>query len=894
MADVVALRGRGERRSLDDSPIGDRNALTTTAVHRLDSEQSRKLHQQLLQWYYYERDRQAQNRLEQAIDHDYYDNRQWDADDADVVSSRNQMPLTYNEVAPMCDWVIGTERRNRFDWKILPRTEDDVQSADVKTKVMKYIADVNKAAFARSRAFADAVKGGIGWVDDGARDDPSKETIYSQYEDWRNVLMDSSGLDLMGDDARYVFRWRRVDEDVAMMMFPDRQRVIHSAVEDLAYHIDPMGDDTEWATNVDGATSGQLFPFAASSASASVDAQRRRVKLIECQFRMPTRVKIVSSGPLKGAFFDQRDRALVGALNQVGGSIIDKITMRVHVAVFTEEALLAMGPSAYRHNKFSLTPIVCYRDGRTRMFYGAIRRVRDIQNDLNKRASKAQFLLNTNQVIGEEGATDDWDELHEQAQDPQGRIIYKPGYKVEIRRDTDAATGQLQLMTMAAQSIQKSAGVTDENLGRKTNAISGEAIKARQNQGAVVTTEIFDNLRLSGQTQGEKQLSLAEQFISEERVIRLTGAKGKIEWLKINQPETQPDGSVRILNDITSSMADFVVSEADYSGTLRQVMFDSLVQLGQKLPPEAGLRLFRVAMEFSDLPNKSEIADELRRMTGEQDPDKELTPEEAQQAQQQMQAQAEAMQVQRETMLATLEEQRAKAQHLQAQAAKVMAEMQALQTGSGGEAERMLAEMRLERATAQVREQAAAEIEALASKLQRAQADSTAATMKINRDADTAVELAHIKAAADERVAEIQAANQGVIDALTARLEKISQAMQDVTGKLSESERAVKALEKARVEDEARKAAEKEDEAEDKTEGKGEAEKPEAAPQPPIVIVAPPAPAPAAPASSSAKASFSYSPDGKLAGVSLKRDDGTEMKVEVQKPTEGGNAGNAK
>jgi hypothetical protein len=51
--------------------------------------------------------------------------------------------------------------------------------------------------------------------------------------------------------------------------------------------------------------------------------------------------------------------------------------------------------------------------------------------------------------------------------------------------------------------IQHAGGVTDDNLGRRTNAVSGEAIKARQLQGSVVTAEIFDNERFAIQHQGE-------------------------------------------------------------------------------------------------------------------------------------------------------------------------------------------------------------------------------------------------------------------------------------------------------------------------------------------------------------------------------------------------------
>lgn len=159
------VRGRGAgANDLGDGEtpvlLGERNAVATlTPAHPMDQEPARKLLRQLLQWYFYERDRQSANRMEMAIDNDMYDNLQWDEQDAATLEDRKQVPLVFNEVAPMCDWIIGTERRNRVDWKVLPRTEDDVQMASTKTDVLKYVSDVNKVPFARSRAFSDAIKG---------------------------------------------------------------------------------------------------------------------------------------------------------------------------------------------------------------------------------------------------------------------------------------------------------------------------------------------------------------------------------------------------------------------------------------------------------------------------------------------------------------------------------------------------------------------------------------------------------------------------------------------------------------------------------------------------------------------------------------------------------------
>ena len=688
--------------------------------------------------------------MEMATDHDFYDNLQWNPEDAGEVQARGQMPLVYNEVAPMIDWLIGTERRTRVDWKVMPRSEDDVDMAAIKTDVLKYVSDINRVPFLRSRAFADAVKGGVGWMDDGVRDDPTKDVLYAKYEDWRNVLWDSDSYELDLSDARFLFRWRWVDEDVAVMMFPDRENQIRCAVEDSQR----SGTSSTWddELTIEGSdpfgSTGRSGVLYAHGSGSSVDAKRRKVRLIECQYRMPVSTKVVTMGPHKGAIFNEKDAALVQSIERRGGSVIDKVMMRVHVAVFTETDMLANGVSIFRHNSFSLTPVWCYRRNRDRMPYGAIRRVRDIQMDLNKRASKALFMLSTNQILAESGATEDWENMRDEAARPDGVIVYKAGSNVTLRRDTDGATGQIQMMALDAQSIQKSAGVSQENMGRQSNAVSGEAIKARQTQGSVVTTEPFDNLRLATQVQGEKQTSLSEQFYTEEKVIRLTGAKGAINWVRINQPEQQADGSVRYLNDMTDSAADFVVSEQDYAGTLRQVMFDSLNAIAGRLPPDVSLRLLTMAFEFSDLPNKDEIADQFRKITGEQDPNKELTPEEQQQAQQAQQQQMEALQMQREQALLALEEQRAKVRHLNAQAARLEADAQ----GVGAEAA-----AGVQGGIDQVRAQAAQEIDRLSGQLQQLQHQLASQTLKINKEADTRLEVARIDAEARARVADIQA-----------------------------------------------------------------------------------------------------------------------------------------
>lgn len=756
-----------------DNVIGEDGAGTDLAepgqpTHPLDGPEARAALRKCLGWYYREREIQAENRMQMAIDADFYDGDQWDFADAAELEGRGQSPLVFNEVAPMVDWLIGTERRARVDWKVLPRTEDDVQLADVKTKVLKYVTDVNRSTFNRSRAFEDAVKVGVGWVDSGVRADPTKDIIYDKYEDWRNVLHDSMAIEHDLSDARYLFRSRWVDDDIALAMYPDRAEVLRRAVvKDDQYSAQQWAEDE---FNQQGFTSASHLSDHGGGYLAggrgTVDSEpRSRIRLIECQFRMPVRVKVVTEGAFKGAFVEPHDRVLMDAIAQSGGSIVDRVVMRMHVAVFTEGYMLALGPMPMRHNSFSLTPIWCYRRGRDRMPYGVIRRIRDLQMDLNKRASKALFLLSTNQLIVEKGAVDDVNELRDEADRPDGVLVVKAGKKVEIHRDSEMAAGQVQLMTLNAQAIQKSAGISNENLGRQTNASSGEAIKARQMQGSVVTTQPFDNLRFAVQSQGEKLLSLVEQWYTEEKVVRLSGHKGQLDWVKINQPELQPDGTVRYLNDITASLADFVVSEQDYAGTLRQVMFDAMTQLAGRMEPATAMRLMTLAMDYSDLPNHDALADEMRKLTGERDPNKPITPEEQQQMQQQMQAQAEALQLQQETARTALDEAKAKVREVNARAEKLEAE--AAQARDGGEQARAA---QMEGVAATARRDADTELGRVTQQLAKAQSDLANKTLQIKADGDVRLQVARIDADSRERVAEIQAASRERMGLMDQRL----------------------------------------------------------------------------------------------------------------------------
>jgi hypothetical protein len=98
----------------------------------------------------------------------------------------------FNKIKPTMNWLLGTEKRTRFDYKILPREESDETAAEVKTKVFKYIERREPAAVRAQQAFKEHGRPpGLGWLEEGINNEPGEEMIYAGAESWRNVLHDS-------------------------------------------------------------------------------------------------------------------------------------------------------------------------------------------------------------------------------------------------------------------------------------------------------------------------------------------------------------------------------------------------------------------------------------------------------------------------------------------------------------------------------------------------------------------------------------------------------------------------------------------------------------------------------------------------------------------------------
>lgn len=633
------------------------------AEHSLDSTESVSTFNRLLEFHRQELDRQYDNRIQQAIDEDYYDHEQWTPEEKQALEDRGQAPLVYNVIAQSVNWVIGSEKRGRTDFRILPREESDTKAAETKTALLKYLSDVNKTPFDVSRAFEDTTKVGVGWLEDGAAEpDDGGEFVYSKYETWRNMLWDSASVEMDLSDARYLSRSKWLDEDILLALAPERADLIRRSTSSDAYGTDGIARDADEIMD----SQEEYLDNGSFERTTNGTNDRRRVRTIEMWFRKPMRLMKIIAGEQKfvGELFDKENPQHKQKI--MAGTIIaeERLVMRVHVAIMTTKGLIHLSESPYKHDRFPFTPIWGYRRGRDLMPYGLIRGIRDVQDDINKSASKALYILNSNKVIMDEGAVDDIEELREEVADPAGIIVKKKGKDLTLDVDRGLDQSHVMRMNQSMGMIQSVSGVTDELLGRETNAQSGVAVQSRQQQGMMSTAKLFDNLRYAKQLQGEIQLSLIEQYFTEEKTFRITNERGSGSWKTIN--DGLPD------NDIVRSKADFVISQDEWRATMRRAQSEQLMaQMGQ-MDSQVALVMLDLVIDSMDIPNREEMVKRIRSINGQRDPDAtELTPEEeAKMAEQQKQAQ-----IADELVKADLRDKHAKSSKTEAEAEKTIAQV---------------------------------------------------------------------------------------------------------------------------------------------------------------------------------------------------------------------------
>ena len=636
---------------------------------------------QFLAWahglYQRELDLQAESRTERAIDAAFYDGDQFSDEELQEYEARNQKARVFNEIKPTVDWLLGGERRVRTDWAILPRTEDDSEPSIRKSKLAKYIDDINNANWHRSEAFSDMTKGGEGWtaVEYLPNQDGDFQIMF-QHEHWRYMLADSKSRRRDMTDMQYIWRVKILDLQTLISYFPEKEAELINISDDMDVLEQDLLDES--LTSLDPSSNERHLRTGSLSFDMNGAGDRDGVKVYEMWYKQSERVQLLrGEGSYNNEVYDPKNPDHQVLIQHYGFRTAEVTRQQMYCTMYTDDTVLYRQKSPYKHNRFPFVRRYAYLKDREGTPYGVIRSVRDPQSDLNIRRNKALHMLSSVRVVMEKGAVDDKEELANEVARWDAIVEINQNKKFEIQEGQDRANTQLNVGEQNSAYIRQISGVTGENRGMDTNATSGIAIQARQEQGTIISTVLSDMHSLARKLEGELILSLMEQFYDKPFQFRITAdnLKDKIEFAKIND-ESEPE------TDITKTQSDFVVSERDYRTTMRQALSEQLLASAATIAQHTGNPTLAVAMmtsaiELQDLPDKDRLIDGLRKASG-MPPLNETEEERMQREKQEQEQQAQQAQQQQQAIELEMKERAAKIAETEAKAAKAMMDAELL------------------------------------------------------------------------------------------------------------------------------------------------------------------------------------------------------------------------
>jgi hypothetical protein len=303
----------------------------------------------------------ATARKDAERDRDYVDGKQLSAGELAELERRNQPPVIDNRIKTKIDYLVGLEKQQRVKPKAFPRTPRHQDDADAATESLRYVIEAEDYEAKRSAVWRNMLVEGVGGFRifaqasrataprDAISPPAAGEVTYDiclQRIAWDRLFFDPHAAEADFSDAAFLGIVTWMDFDDALSMYPDAKDALETT---LAGAPSDTYDDkpkfSHWA-----------------------DGKRRRVRICQIWVRRAD---------------------------------------DWHFAEFTRGGILKAGPSPYRNDKgesdCELILQSAYVD-RDNNRYGLVREMVSLQDEVNKRRSKALHLLNTAQVVYETGA----------------------------------------------------------------------------------------------------------------------------------------------------------------------------------------------------------------------------------------------------------------------------------------------------------------------------------------------------------------------------------------------------------------------------------------------------------------------------------------------------------
>ena len=601
----------------------------------------------------------------------FYRGNQWDPADVATLDDEGRPALTINTILPTVNTVLGEQSTRRADVNFKPVGNGTQEVANVLNKLYLQIADNNKLDWLEGTVFADGLIQDRGYFDVRIDfTDHIQGEVRISTKDPLDILIDPDAKEYDPKTWNEIFetKWMSLDE-IEEQYGQERADKLRVAAE----YGNTMGQDSvEYEETRYGDTYTGVEYNQSATANPEENRQVRAIRVIERQYyqlKECTYYVDRVTGDMRQVPGNWGKRKMQKFADDYGLDILTRQDRKVRWTVTADKCVLFDDWSPYEC--FTIVPYFPYwRRGRP---FGMVRNLISPQEQLNKISSQELHIVNTTANSGwivETGSLQGMtaDDLEEHGAETGLVLEYNRGSSPPAKiPPNQIPTGLDRISQKAAANIKQISGISDAMLGTDSPEVSGVAIQAKQNRGALMIQVPLDNLQKTRQYLAEHILRLVQQYYTEERLIQITDESDPMKQqvpLRLNV--VTPEG--QIINDLTLGEYSVVIGTMPTRDNYDEVQFAeaiSLRQVGVPIPDD-------LIVDYSHLAKKGEVAQRIRQMQGMEP----MTEEEAQIAAFQAEAQIQKIQLEIAKMEAEVANLQAQATLHSAKAQETMADPQ--------------------------------------------------------------------------------------------------------------------------------------------------------------------------------------------------------------------------
>lgn len=438
-----------------------------------------------------------------------------------------RVPITMNMVQTYFHAVAGMEINNRHDTVYLPRgnAPGPVKKSELLSAASEFIAKECGAQKRQSRAFQDAVKTGLGFIESRLDydEDPDGKYIEDRISPLEMLVDCNARDDNLSDARRMTHIKSKIPIVDARAMFPD------AVDEDL---------DASWIELDTGA--GGLRPEEVRKMKLENSlgpTEQGTVTLVRIQWweREPYYKIVNPQNPQQTADVSpDQYKQLSARFETDTGMKLNGVPLnrRVYKQAWLGSKLLKVEPAPCKDH-FSWTVITGAPDENKGVWYGMVRVAKDPQKWLNKWLTNALHMFNTTAKGGllmEESAVDDIAEFNRTYAQPdiatQVRDGAISGNKVIPKPGAAMVDNQLRLTELAMSFMPRAIGISIEQLGLRDANQAGVLEQMRKQSTMTIMAPMFDGLRQARLAVGKKRLYFIQHYLADGRFIRVLGENG--------------------------------------------------------------------------------------------------------------------------------------------------------------------------------------------------------------------------------------------------------------------------------------------------------------------------------------------------------------------------------